>query len=150
YMSWSDQNAGAFQEQSDINVLKQNYANAELAYQALNRDYKATLTELKKTQQMITQLNQKTVDTDQAFEQLKQDLVEKMNRINQLTSLNQHQFDQLSQHKQGLDREVSIIVNEEIERQKADIIRMDRFTEYFPTVLSLIALASILYFIFGT
>ncbi|MEQ7219452.1 hypothetical protein ABQD64_13615 [Vagococcus fluvialis] len=110
-MSWSDQNAGAFQEQSDINVLKQNYANAELAYQALNRDYKATLTELKKTQQMITQLNQKTVDTDQAFEQLKQDLVEKMNRINQLTSLNQHQFDQLSQHKQGLDREVSIIVN---------------------------------------
>ncbi|MDW5525544.1 MULTISPECIES: hypothetical protein [Lactobacillales] len=149
-MSWSDQNAGAFQEQSDINVLKQNYANAELAYQALNRDYKATLTELKKTQQMITQLNQKTVDTDQAFEQLKQDLVEKMNRINQLTSLNQHQFDQLSQHKQGLDREVSIIVNEEIERQKADIIRMDRFTEYFPTVLSLIALASILYFIFGT
>lgn len=149
-MSWSDQNAGAFQEQSDINVLKQNYANAELAYQSLNRDYQATLAELKKTQQLVAQLHQKTVDTDQAFEQLKQELVEKMNRINQLTSLNQHQFDQLSQHKQGLDREVSAIVHEEIEKQKADIIRMDRFTEYFPTVISLIALASILYFIFGT
>lgn len=58
-MSWSDQNAGAFQEQSDINVLKQNYANAELAYQSLNRDYQATLAELEKTQQIINRVNEK-------------------------------------------------------------------------------------------
>ena len=52
-MSWSDQNAGAFQEQSDINVLKQNYANAELAYQSLNRDYQATLAELEKRNKLL-------------------------------------------------------------------------------------------------
>ena len=149
-MSWSDQNSGAFQEQSDINVLKQNYANAELAYQALNRDYQATLAELEKTQQVVKQLHQKSVETDQAFNQLKQEMTNKINQISQLTSSNQNQFEQLNQHKQGLDMEVAFMVNEQMEQEKADIIRMDRFTEYFPTVLSLIALAGILYFIFGT
>lgn len=149
-MSWSDQKSNAFQEQSDINVLKQNYANAELAYQALNRDYQATLTELEKTQQVVKQLHQKSVETEQAFNQLKQEMTNKINQISQLTSSNQNQFEQLNQHKQGLDMEVSFMVNEQMEQEKADIIRMDRFTEYFPTVLSLIALAGILYFIFGT
>ena len=53
-------------------------------------------------------------------------------------------------HKERLDIKVSLLVAEQMEEYKSDIIRMDRFTEYFPTVISLIALASILYFIFGT
>ena len=149
-MSWSDQNAGAFQEQSDINVLKQNYANAELAYQALNRDYQATLAELKKTQQVVSQLHQKVTETERAFSEVKQEVAEKVNQINQLTSTNQKQFEALTQHEKGLDMNVAFLVAEQIEEHKSDIIRMDRFTEYFTTVLSLIALASILYFIFGT
>lgn len=149
-MSWSDQNAGAFQEQSDINVLKQNYANAELAYQALNRDYQATLAELEKTQQIINRLNEKTNETNHAFGKVKQEVADKVNQINQLTSTNQKLFEELTQHKEKLDIKVALLVAEQMEEYKADIIRMDRFTEYFPTVISLIALASILYFIFGT
>lgn len=149
-MSWSDQNAGAFQEQSDINVLKQNYANAELAYQALNRDYQATLAELEKTQQIINRLNEKTNETNHEFGKVKQEVADKVNQINQLTSTNQKLFEELTQHKERLDIKVSLLVAEQMEEYKADIIRMDRFTEYFPTVISLIALASILYFIFGT
>ncbi|MFW7374449.1 hypothetical protein [Vagococcus fluvialis] len=56
----------------------------------------------------------------------------------------------MTQHKERLDIKVSLLVAEQMEEYKSDIIRMDRFTEYFPTVISLIALASILYFIFGT
>lgn len=149
-MSWSDQNAGAFQEQSDINVLKQNYANAELAYQSLNRDYQATLAELEKTQQIINRVNEKINETNHEFSKVKQEVAEKVNQINQLTSTNQKLFEELTQHKERLDIKVSLLVAEQMEEYKSDIIRMDRFTEYFPTVISLIALASILYFIFGT
>lgn len=149
-MSWSDQNAGAFQEQSDINVLKQNYANAELAYQSLNRDYQATLAELEKTQQIINRVNEKINETNHEFSKVKQEVAEKVNQINQLTSTNQKLFEELTQHKEKLDIKVALLVAEQMEEYKADIIRMDRFTEYFPTVISLIALASILYFIFGT
>ncbi|MDT2472651.1 MULTISPECIES: hypothetical protein [Enterococcaceae] len=149
-MSWSDQNAGAFQEQSDINVLKQNYANAELAYQSLNRDYQATLAELEKTQQIINRVNEKINETNHEFSKVKQEVAEKVNQINQLTSTNQKLFEELTQHKERLDTKVSLLVAEQMEEYKSDIIRMDRFTEYFPTVISLIALASILYFIFGT
>ena len=149
-MSWSDQNAGAFQEQSDINVLKQNYANAELAYQALNRDYQATLAELEKTQQIINRVNEKINETNHEFSKVKQEVADKVNQINQLTSTNQKLFEELTQHKERLETKVSLLVAEQMEEYKSDIIRMDRFTEYFPTVISLIALASILYFIFGT
>ena len=149
-MSWSDQNAGAFQEQSDINVLKQNYANAELAYQSLNRDYQATLAELEKTQQIINRVNEKINETNHDFSKVKQKKNKKVNQINQLTSTNQKLFEELTQHKERLDIKVSLLVAEQMEEYKSDIIRMDRFTEYFPTVISLIALASILYFIFGT
>lgn len=149
-MSWSDQNAGAFQEQSDINVLKQNYANAELAYQSLNRDYQATLAELEKTQQIINRVNEKINETNHEFSKVKQEVAEKVNQINQLTSTNQKLFEELTQHKEKLDIKVALLVAEQMEEYKSDIIRMDRFTEYFPTVISLIALASILYFIFGT
>lgn len=149
-MSWSDQNSGAFQEQSDINVLKQNYANAELAYQALHRDYQATLAELEKTQQIMNRLNEKSNETNHEFSKVKQTLADKLNQINELTSTNQKLFEELTQHKERLDTKVTLLVAEQVEAHKSDIIRMERFTEYFPTVLSLIALAGILYFIFGT
>ncbi|MDT2783067.1 hypothetical protein P7H41_14085, partial [Vagococcus fluvialis] len=110
YMSWSDQNAGAFQEQSDINVLKQNYANAELAYQSLNRDYQATLAELEKTQQIINRVNEKINETNHDFSKVKQEVAEKVNQINQLTSTNQKLFEELTQHKERLDIKVSVLL----------------------------------------
>ncbi|MGL4390112.1 MAG: hypothetical protein ACRCTN_04370, partial [Carnobacterium maltaromaticum] len=81
---------------------------------------------------------------------VKQTLADKLNQINQLTSANQELFEELTQHKERLDTKVTLLVAEQVESHKSDIIRMDRFTEYFPTVLSLIALAGILCFIFGT
>ncbi|MDT2841105.1 hypothetical protein, partial [Vagococcus carniphilus] len=110
----------------------------------------ATLAELEKTQQIINRVNEKINETNHEFSKVKQEVAEKVNQINQLTSTNQKLFEELTQHKERLDTKVSLLVAEQMEEYKSDIIRMDRFTEYFPTVISLIALASILYFIFGT
>lgn len=148
-MSWSDQEKTGFQETNEIEELKRNYANAELAYQSLKRDYANVLTELETNRKKLYIVRDRASSTASQFENLKSELSEKTKAIDSLISKNESYFNQLDKNSQTLDTRVKSIVDGEIERQKDQIIRMDRFTEYFPVVLSLIALAAILLFIFG-
>ncbi len=148
-MSWSDQETTGFQESNDIEELKRNYANAELAYQSLKRDYSNVLTELSDTKKRLYVIRDRTSETASQFDALKSDLSAKTKAIDSLIAKNESYFSQLNKNSQTLDGRVKAMVDNEIERQKSEIIRMDRFTEYFPVLLSLIAFAAVLFFIFG-
>lgn len=150
-MSWSDQQTTdeTFNHQELIQ-LRKNYADAELAYQSLKRDYNDVLEELSITKRRMDLLRNKTNETNKQFEQLKIEVDTKTQAINQLITQNQNYFNQLDESSQTLDTRVKQLVSDKLESEKQGIVRMELFAEYFPTVLSLIALASILYFIFGT
>jgi len=150
-MSWSDQQTTdeTFNHQELIQ-LRKNYADAELAYQSLKRDYNDVLEELSITKRRMTLLRDRTHKTEQKFEELKLEVDTKTEAINQLITQNKSYFNQLDESSQTLDKRVKQLVSDKLESEKRGIIRMELFAEYFPTVLSLIALASILYFIFGT
>lgn len=148
-MSWSDQETTGFQESNDIEELKRNYANAELAYQSLKREYARVLTELQSTQKKLYMVRDKASTTASQFDALKSEISAKTKAIDSLIEKNESYFSQLDKNSQTLDVRVKTMVDNEIERQKSEIIRMDRFTEYFPVLLSLIAFAAILFFIFG-
>ncbi|MFW3589649.1 hypothetical protein [Vagococcus fluvialis] len=150
-MSWSDQQTtNETINHQELEQLRQNYADAELAYQSLKRDYNNVLEELSSTKRRMDLLRNRTHETSQKFDQLKSDVDNKTEKINQLITQNQSYFNQLNESSQTLDTRVKQLVSDQLENEKQGIIRMEIFAEYFPTILSLIALASILYFIFGT
>lgn len=152
-MSWSDQqttNETETVNHQELEQLRQNYADAELAYQSLKRDYNKVLEELSTTKRRMDLLRNRTHETSQKFDQLKIDVDHKTEKINQLITQNQRYFNQLDESSQTLDKRVKQLVSEQLESEKQGIIRMELFAEYFPTILSLIALAGVLYFIFGT
>ena len=150
-MSWSDQQTtDELFNQHEVEQLRRNYADAELAYQSLKRDYNDVLEELSITKRRMDLLRNKTNETKKQFEQLKIEVDTKTEAIDQLITQNQNYFNQLDESSQTLDKRVKDLVSEQLESEKRGIVRMKLFAEYFPTVLSLIALASILYFIFGT
>lgn len=93
-------------------------------------------------------LRDKTNDTAKQFEQLKSELEGKSESIDQLIYKNENYFRQLDENSQTLDKRVKQLVSDELEHEKKNIFRMERFAEYFPTFVSLVALASILFFIF--
>jgi len=150
-MSWSDQQTtDELFNQHEVEQLRRNYADAELAYQSLKRDYNNVLEELSTTKRRMNILRDKTNETSKQFEQLKVEVDTKTEAINQLITQNQNYFNQLDESSQTLDKRVKQLVSDQLESEKQGIIRMELFAEYFPTILSLIALTSILYFIFGT
>lgn len=139
----------------ELTALRRQYANAELAYQSLKRDYSEVLDELKTTRKVVSNLHRKTLDTDEKFSQLKEvfkqqqlDLDKKTAHVSRLITENESYFNQLNQDKQEFDKRVVHLVKNEMAFEKEKIIRMDRFAEYIPTAMSLIALAAILFYIF--
>jgi len=82
-MSWSDQQTTdeTFNHQELIQ-LRKNYADAELAYQSLKRDYNDVLEELSITKRRMTLLRDRTHKTEQKFEELKLEVDTKTEAIN--------------------------------------------------------------------
>lgn len=93
-------------------------------------------------------MQETSTETEAQFNQVKQELAVKTQQVSDLILKNEAYFNRLEQSKQDMNRDISEIVVKEMTYQKEQIIRMDRFVEYFPTILSLIALAGILFFIF--
>jgi len=106
------------------------------------------ITDLAKTERAFEALYKKSAQTEEAFEQLKKKMAHKSQQIDHLILENKAYFEQLDQGNQEMERQITGIVQQEMAEEKKKLIRMDYFVEYFPTALSLIAFASILYFIF--
>lgn len=154
-MSWSDQLTSHTTNTSETNeqelaLLRRAYADAELAYQSVKREYETVAKELALLSRKAEAVKQESQKTASQFIQVQRELTEKMTAISQLILKNEHYFIQLDENSKTMDKHVHSLVAEEIARQKEQIIRLDRFTEYFPVFVSLIALAAILYFIFWT
>lgn len=146
-MSWSNQPKEEPQKK-DLATLERNYADAELAYQALKRDYHNVLSQLKATKSTVYDYRQKAIATEEKFEELEERLTEKSAEMQRLLDQNKRYLQQLDHVKTSFEQELTQQVQQAIVPYQQKILRMDRFVEYFPTVLSLGIFGAILYVFF--
>ena len=74
-MSWSDQQTtDELFNQHEVEQLRRNYADAELAYQSLKRDYNNVLEELSTTKRRMNILRDKTNETNKQFKKMNHNL----------------------------------------------------------------------------
>lgn len=105
-MSWSNQSKEEAPKK-DFATLERNYADAELAYQSLKRDYHNVLSQLKTTQSTVTDYRQKAIATEEKFEELEERLTEKSAEMQRLLDQNKRYLQQLDHVKTTFEQELT-------------------------------------------
>jgi len=146
-MSWSNQEKEGVPKK-DLATLERNYSDAELAYQSLKREYDKVLVELKETKLTVIEYRHAMVQTEKKFEELKEQVLTKEAEYQRLVDQNKQYLKQLDHVKTSFEQEIGLQVKQAIVPYQQKILRMDRFTEYFPVFLALIVFGTILYVLF--
>jgi len=146
-MSWSNQEKDGVPKK-DLATLERNYADAELAYQSLKREYDKVLVELKETKRTVVEYRHAMVQTEKQFDELKEQVLTKETEYQRLVDQNKQYLKQLDHVKTSFEQEIGQQVKQAIVPYQQKILRMDRFAEYFPVFLALTVFGTILYVLF--
>jgi len=146
-MSWSNQEKDGVPKK-DLATLERNYADAELAYQSLKREYDKVLGELTETKLTVIEYHHAMAQTEKKFEELKEQVLTKEAEYQRLVDQNKQYLIQLDHVKTTFEQEITHQVEQAIVPYQQKILRMDRFAEYFPVFLALTVFGTILYVLF--
>lgn len=132
-----------------ILALKQQYDDAELAFQDMQEKFDRVSQQLKTTEAALNRSQQQSAETARQFATLSAENEAQKQTIQSLVSQCKQYLTEIEQVKSVSQAEIHAKVQKEITAYQRKLLNMTVFKEYFPVLLSLIGLGAILYTLLG-